>query len=121
LRDKLARERAAKPRDPKTYTAIELNPAYRDEMKALLDKVAPGGTYDATKASEYVEKFKAVVVTDPKATFTVMAEMSGKRITLSGEVSDRKYHDRLIDLFVAMKLFDLSNEIKLPQPAKKLP
>ena len=35
------------------------------------------------------------------------AEFDGKRIKLTGETSDRKYHDRLIDLLVAMKLYEL--------------
>ncbi|HEY2784769.1 MAG TPA: N-acetylmuramoyl-L-alanine amidase [Fimbriiglobus sp.] len=119
LRDKLAKARAANPRDPNTYTAIALNPKYRAEMSALLAKVAPGGKYSAAKAGEYVEAFRKEVVTDPKAKFTVKAAVSGKTIALTGEVSDRKYHDRLIDMFVAMKLFDLSNKIKVPTPPMK--
>jgi N-acetylmuramoyl-L-alanine amidase len=118
LREKLAKARAAHPRDPKTYTAIELNPPYLAEMTALLAKVAPGGQYDPAKASEYVDRFRAEVVTDPTATFTVKATVAENRTTLSGEVSDRKYHDRLIDLFVTMKLYDLTNEIKLPASKK---
>jgi N-acetylmuramoyl-L-alanine amidase len=119
LRDKLAKDRAAHPRDPNTYTAIELNPAYQAETKAVLAKVAPDGKYDPAKAGEYVDRFRKEAVTDPMATFTVTATAAGKHITLAGEVSDRKYHDRLIDLFVAMGLYDLSNEIKVPAPAKK--
>jgi N-acetylmuramoyl-L-alanine amidase len=118
LREKLAKARAALPRDSKTYTAIELNPAYRAEMTALLAKVAPGGHYDPANANEYIDRFRAEVVTDPTAAFTVKATVAEKRITLTGEVSDRRYHDRLIDLFVAMKLYDLKNEIKLPASKK---
>jgi hypothetical protein len=33
-------------------------------------------------------------------------------------VSDRKFHDRLIDLFVAMKLYRITNDIKLPAAKK---
>ena len=40
-------------------------------------------------------------------------------MTLTGDVSDRKYHDRLIDPFVAIKLFELTNEVKLPPATKK--
>jgi N-acetylmuramoyl-L-alanine amidase len=118
LREKQAKDRAAHPRDPKPYTAIELNPGYRAEMTTLLAKVAPGGHYDPAKANEYIDRFRAEVVTDPTATFRVNATVAEKRITLSGEVSDRKYHDRLVDLFVAMKLYDLANDIKLPTSKK---
>ncbi|WP_020470702.1 N-acetylmuramoyl-L-alanine amidase family protein [Zavarzinella formosa] len=115
LREDLSKERTAHPRDPKTYTATELNPEFREKMKKLLGQVAPGDKYDPAKIGEYVEGFRKAVVTDPKATFKVTGEFDGKRIKLSGEASDRKYHDQLIDLLVAMRLFDLSNEIRLPK------
>jgi N-acetylmuramoyl-L-alanine amidase len=115
LRERLAKERADKPRDPKTYTAIGLNPDFRARMEKLLAQVEPSGKYDAAKAGDYVENFKKAAVDDPKATFTVKAEFDGKRIKLSGAVSDRKYHDRLIDMFVAMKLYAVANEIELPK------
>jgi N-acetylmuramoyl-L-alanine amidase len=115
VRGVLMQERSAHPRDPKTYTAIDLNPEYQARMKELLGKVAPGGQYDPAKAGDYVRKFKEVVVTDPAAKFDVKAEFDGKRIKLTGETSDRRYHNRLIDLFVAMKLYDLTNEIKFPK------
>ena len=115
LREKLARERAAKPRDPKTYTATALNPEHRERMRALLDKVAPGGSYDPAKAGEYVESFRRAAVGD-KATFTVKAAFDGERIRLTGEVSDRADHDRLIDLFVAMGLYRIVNEVRVPKP-----
>ncbi|MFO0811357.1 MAG: N-acetylmuramoyl-L-alanine amidase [Gemmataceae bacterium] len=115
LRTKLAEARANQPRDPKSFTAIDLNPDFRAKMTELLAKVAPGGGYSPAKAGEYVEGFKTAVVTDPAATFTVKAESDGKRVKLSGEVSDRKYHDQLIDMFVAMKLYDMVNEIKAPK------
>jgi N-acetylmuramoyl-L-alanine amidase len=118
LREKLATERAARPRDPNTYTAIDLNPAFRERMAKLLAQVAPGGAYEPAKANEYVAKFKSVIVTDPAAKFDVTAEYDGKLIKLTGETSDRKYHDRLIDLFVAMKLYDLMNDIKVPPKAR---
>jgi N-acetylmuramoyl-L-alanine amidase len=114
LHEKLMRERAAHPRDSKTYTAIDLNPEFRARMDERLARVAPGRTYDPAKAGEYVAKFKEVVVTDPAATFTVKATYDGKLIRLSGATSDRKYHDTLIDLFVAMKLYDITNDIKVP-------
>lgn len=115
LREKLTKERAEHPRDPKTYTAIDLNPDFRARMKELLTQVAPGGKYDPAKIGEYVENFKKAVVTDPKAKFTVRGEFDGKRIKLSGETSERKYHDRLIDLLIAMKLYEVTNEIQLPK------
>jgi N-acetylmuramoyl-L-alanine amidase len=118
LRDKLQKERAEKPRDPKTYTAIALNPEYRARTDKLLAQIAPGGKYDPAKAEEYVAAFRKAVVTDPKATFTVRAEFDGKRIKLTGEVSDRKYHDQLINMLVAMKLYAISNEIQLPKTGK---
>jgi N-acetylmuramoyl-L-alanine amidase len=115
LREKLAKERAAKPRDPKTYTAIALNPDHQARMKHLLAKVAPGSKYDPAKAGEFVELFKKEAVSDPKVTFTVKGELDGKRIRLTGESSDRRYHDQLIDMLVAMRLFDITNEIQLPK------
>jgi N-acetylmuramoyl-L-alanine amidase len=115
LRDKLQKERTEKPRDPKTYTAIALNPDYRARMDKLLAQVAPGGKYDPAKAPEYVAAFQKAVVTDAKATFTVRAEPDGQRIKLVGEVSDRKYHDQLINMLVAMKLYAITNEIQLPK------
>jgi N-acetylmuramoyl-L-alanine amidase len=118
LREKLMKERAEKPRDPKTYTAIDLNPAFRARMDDLLARVAPGGTYDPAKIGTYVEKFKTAVVTDPSATITVKGEFDGRQIRLSGETSDRKYHDQLIDLLVAMKLYDIANDIAFPKPPR---
>ena len=59
----------------------------------------------------------AVLVTLPgalAATFTVKGEFDGQRIKLSGAVSDRTYHNRLIDMLVAMKLYDIVNDIQLP-------
>jgi N-acetylmuramoyl-L-alanine amidase len=115
LRERLMQEWAAHPRDPKTYTAIDLNPEHQARMKELLARVGPGGAYDPAKIGEYVENFKKVVVTDPAATFTVKGEFDGQRIKLSGETSDRKYHDRLIDLLVAMKLYDIANGVTFPK------
>src|SRR5262249_26512463 len=88
LREKLATERAATPRDPKTYTAISLNPDFQARMKNLLHKVAPSGKYDPTKAGEYVEAYKKEIVTDPKTTFNVTATYDGKKYMLAGDVSD---------------------------------
>jgi N-acetylmuramoyl-L-alanine amidase len=115
LRDKLAKKRAEHQNDPKTYTAIDLNSEFQARMKDLLGKVAPDGKYDPAKVGEFVENFKKAVVTDPQAKFTVKAEYDGKRIKLTGETSDRKYHDRLIDVLVAMKLYDISNDVRLPK------
>jgi N-acetylmuramoyl-L-alanine amidase len=117
LRDKLAKERGTKPRDPKTYTATALNPEYQSQMKELLGKVAPDGKYDPAKVGEYVAAFKKVVVTD-SAAFNVPATFDGKTIKLAGEVSDRAYHDQLIDLLVAMRFFDIANDIRVPKAAR---
>ncbi len=113
LREKLAKERAAKPRDPKTYTAVALNPEHQARMRELLGKVAPGGRYEAAMAPEYVEAFRRAVVGD--AAFSVKAEVAAGRIRLSGEVSDRRHHDRLIDLLVAMRLCAIDNQVVLPK------
>jgi N-acetylmuramoyl-L-alanine amidase len=115
LRETLAKERAAHPRDPNTYTATDLNPAFQARMKELLARVAPGGKYDPAKVGAYIESFRKAVATDPQATFAVKGEFDGRRIKLTGEVSDRTYHDQLIDLLVAMKLYDMSNAIRLPE------
>jgi N-acetylmuramoyl-L-alanine amidase len=115
LREKLMKERTEMFRDPKTYTAIALNPDYQARMDKLLAQVATRGKYDPAKVGEYVEAFQKAVVTDPKATFTVKAKFDGERIKLTGEVSDRKYHDRLIDMLIAMKLCAISNDIRLPK------
>ena len=117
LRAKLMKERADRPRDSKTYTAIDLNPDFQARMKKLLAQVAPGGKYDPAKVGGYVEDFRKAVITDPQATFTVKAAFDGKRIKLTGETSDRKYHDQLIDMLVAMKLYDIANDVRLPPRA----
>jgi N-acetylmuramoyl-L-alanine amidase len=119
LRAKLSKERAEHPRDPKAYTATDLNPDFQARMKELLGRVAPGGKYDPAKVADYVERFKAAVVTDAKASFAVKGQFDGRRIRLSGETSDRKYHDRLIDMLVAMKLYDIANDIRLPKAPRK--
>jgi N-acetylmuramoyl-L-alanine amidase len=112
LRNQLMKERAERQRDAKTYTAVELNPDFQARMKKLLAQVAPGDKYDPAKIGDYLDNFKKVVVIDPKATFTVKAEYDGKVIKLSGATSDRKYHDQLIDMLVAMKLYDIANGIQ---------
>jgi serine-type D-Ala-D-Ala carboxypeptidase len=121
LREKLAKDRAAHPRDPKTYTAIDLNPEYRDRMNKVLARIAPDEKYDPIHIQEYVQAFKAAVVTDPKATFDVKAEHHDGRVTLTGTVSERKYHDQLIDVLVAMKVCAIDNEIRFArQGTRKL-
>ena len=52
---------------------------------------------------------------ESKAVFDVKGEFDGKRIKLSGKVSDRKYQDDLINLLVAMKLYDITNSIQIPK------
>jgi N-acetylmuramoyl-L-alanine amidase len=118
LRQKLAKERAARPRDPKTYTATDLNPEFRAKMAELLKAVAPGGEYNAARVGEYLAAFKTAVVTDPQAKFTVAAAFDGKTIKLTGEVSDRTHHDRLIDLLVALRFHEIQNEIRVPKAAR---
>lgn len=115
LREKLAKERAEKPRDPKTYTAIALNPDHKARMDKLLNAVAPGGRYDPAKVADYLEAFKKIVVTDPAAKFTVKAAFDGERIKLTGEASDWTHHNQLIDMLVAMKLTTITNEVRLPK------
>jgi N-acetylmuramoyl-L-alanine amidase len=118
LRDKLAKQRATRPRDPKSYTATALNPEYRARMTELLARVAPGGKYDPAKVAEYVAAFRKAAVTDPKATVAVTASADGNRVKLTGEVSDRAHHDRLIDLLVAMRLVEITNEVRVPKAPK---
>jgi N-acetylmuramoyl-L-alanine amidase len=115
LREKLMQERAAKPRDPNTYTAIDLNPDYRARMKILLGQVAPDGTYEPRRIQEYIEKFKKASIASADESFEVRGEIDGTVIRLTGQANDRRHHDRLIDMLVAMKLLDLANEIRLPK------
>jgi N-acetylmuramoyl-L-alanine amidase len=119
LRDKLSKERAAKPRDPNTYTANDINPAFQKKMRALLTKVAPEGKYEANKVPAYLKAFQKEVVTDAKEKFEVKADIAGDKIFLSGETSHRPYHNQLIDMLVAMKLYDITNNIQLPPVPKK--
>lgn len=114
-RDKLMKERAEKPRDPNHYTATALNPAYQAKMKSLLTKIASDEKPDPTKIATYLDNFKTTVVTDPQAKFDIAGTFDGKTIRLQGETSDRKFHDQLIDVLVAMKLFNLTNDVKLPK------
>jgi N-acetylmuramoyl-L-alanine amidase len=115
LHDTLAKQRAQSPRDPKTYMAIDLNPEYQRQMKKLLAQVAPGDKYEAAKIGEYLDNFKKTVIANATATFSVKGEYDGKVITLSGQTSDRKYHDQVINMLVAMKLCNIVNRIQVPQ------
>lgn len=117
LRAKLAADRAAKPRDPNTFTATALNPADRAHMKALLGKVAPGGKYEPERAGDYVEAFRKAEIGGDVG-FTVKGEFAGGRVRLTGSVTDRRHHDQLIDLFVGMKLYAIENDVRLPKAAK---
>jgi hypothetical protein len=45
----------------------------------------------------------------------VKAEHAGGVVRLTGEVSDRTHHDRLIDLFVAMEVYAIANGIRIPK------
>jgi N-acetylmuramoyl-L-alanine amidase len=118
LHDRLQKQRAAKPPDPKTYKAIALNPEYQARMKKLLAEVAPDGKYEAARIGDYIAQLKKIEVTDPKVVFDVKGTFDGTVIKLSGHTSDRKYHDNLINLLVAMKLYNISNGITFPQPSR---
>lgn len=115
LRTKVMQEHAAYPRDPKTYTAIALNPDFQARMKQLLAQVSPSGTYDPAKIGECIQTFRKVVVTDPSVICTINGQYVGNRILLTGATSDRKVHDQLIDMLVAMKLYNITNNIELPK------
>jgi N-acetylmuramoyl-L-alanine amidase len=112
LREKLAKERTAKPRDPKEITAIALNKSYQERMKKRLAAIAPDGKYDAAKVGDYLAAFEKDAATGLKA------EFDGKLIRLTGAVTDRKPHDEFVNVLVAMKLYAIKNEVRLP-PAKK--
>ena len=115
LREKRAKELAERPRDPKTYVAIDLNPDFQARRQKLLAQIAPDGKYDPTKIGDYLTNYQKTAVTDPKANFAVRGEFDGKTIKLSGETSDRKYHDELINLLIGMRLYNLVNEIQFPK------
>src|SRR5439155_20169454 len=93
----------------------------QSRMKKRLADVAPEGPYAPAKIGEYVDNFKKAGITDPKATFMVKGEFDGQQIKLSGETSDRKYHDQLIDMLVAMKLYDISNNVRFPGSREDAP
>lgn len=114
LRDKLVKERAAKPRDPKTYAAIELNPEFQVRMRQLVHQVVPDGKPEPARIGDYLERFRKTVVTDPQATFAVQGKLENGRNHLTGE-ADKRYHDQLIDLLVALKQYDIVNDIKVPE------
>ncbi len=109
LRDKLAKERAAHPRDPSTFAAVDLNPAFREKIGTLVDEVDPADKPDPAKVADYVAAFKAA--TKPK-TFDVTAAYDGKKIKLAG-TADKASHDTLLDLLVAMKLYAITNDVRI--------
>lgn len=116
LRTTHMNQRAEKPRDPNKYTATALNPEYQANMKQLLAKIAPDGNPDASRISTYLKNFKQAVATDPDAKFEITGTFDGKTIRLQGETSEKKYHNQLIDVLVAMKLYNLANEIQFSNP-----
>jgi N-acetylmuramoyl-L-alanine amidase len=119
LRDRLQKARDAKPPDPRTYKAIDLNPEYQANMRQLLNKMEPGGMFDPAKIGTYVEGAKNLIkMSDPQAVFDVKGEYDGKQIKLTGRVSDRRYHDNLINMLIAMRLFNISNGIAIPAEAE---
>jgi beta-glucosidase len=116
LRTELARQQAEQQPDPQQVTAVALMPDHQTKMAQLLTQVAPTASYDPSEVSEYVQRFLATVVTDPGATVTIAATYADEKIHLSGATSDRSYHDQLIDMLVAMRFYNVVNEIKLPAP-----
>jgi hypothetical protein len=106
------RGRQREPAASGRVTATDLNPQFQADMAALLAKVAPGGKYEAAKAADYVAAYKGTLANP--AGFAVTAAAEGDTIKLAGSVTDKIHHDRLIDLFVAMRLVALDNAIKLP-------
>ena len=86
-----------------------------DSYDSTIPAYNTGGRYDPARVGDYVAAYKRAVVTDPAATFTVTAAFDGTTIRLAGEVSDRAHHDRLIDLLVAMRMYDIANEVRLPK------
>ena len=118
-RDKLKKERDAKPRDPNTYTATALNPDFQKMMAERLPAIAPDGKHAPEKVGEYLAKFKATYFKDSPAKLDITAKFDGKTIRLTGESSDRAYHDQFIDVLVAMKLYAITNAVTLPAAAKE--
>ena len=114
LRKKQVDMDAVYPHDPDTFIAIELNPAYQEKMKKLLAKVEPSRKFDPAKIGPYVESFKSIVIDDPTAIFTVKGEFDGKLMKLTGQASKR-HNDLLIDMLIAMRLFNISNRITAPR------
>jgi N-acetylmuramoyl-L-alanine amidase len=115
LRTRLAAERKAKPRDPKSYTAIALNPAFRETMAKRLATIEPSRTYVAADAAKSVTAFASSYPEVERLKFRFSATVENDVIKLTGNCDDRKYHDDLIDAFVAMKLFAIKNEIAIPK------
>ena len=113
LRTKLAAERAAKPRDPTTYTYAALNPVLRERTAKLLAAVVPDGRVDAAKVHEYLQTYQRLGVTDPKNKFEVSATYADGKVILTGN-SDRAAFNGLIDLLVAMRLTTIENRVTLP-------
>ncbi len=105
-------ERGRKPPPPAKVTATDLDPTFQADMAKLLATVAPGGQYEAAKAAGYVAAYKGTLA-DP-AGFAVTATADGATVKLAGSVADKAHHDRLIDLFVAMRLVALDNAVTLP-------
>lgn len=118
-RDKLKKERDAKPRDPNTLTATALNPSFQKMMAGRLAGVAPKENYSPEKVGDYLTKFKETYFKVSSETLAITAKYDGKVIRLSGESTDRAYHDQFIDILVAMKLYSISNSVKLPDITKE--
>lgn len=118
-RDKLKKERDAKPRDPNSLTATALNPAFQKMMGERLTAVAPNGKYAHENVGDYLAKFKKAYFKNSPETLAITAKYDGKLIRLTGESPDRAFHDQFIDLLVAMKLYTISNSVKLPSVTKE--
>ncbi len=111
----LQQERAERPRDPKSYKAIDLNPDYQATMKKLLAQVTPSGKYEPAMIGEYLESYRKTIDAETRAKFGIQGEFDGKLIKLTGEVANKKHHDDVINLLIAMKLYNISNNIRLPK------
>lgn len=119
LRGKLKKERETKPRDPNSFTASALNPVYQKRKTERLAAIAPDGKYSPEKVADYLAKFKAAYFRNSLAVLDMSVTYDGKVIRLSGETTDRTYHNQFIDLLVDMKLYTIKNTVKLPAVPKE--
>lgn len=101
LRDKLTKERAAKPRDPATITAIALNSNHRAKMKELLAKLEPTGKPDPAKLGQYLEAFRQQLPAERQAKFTMKVVWTEQKLKLSG-AAEKEDWNRATDVLIAI-------------------